>query len=85
MIGADSYTLFVEQLTSPPRTGQLVNKTFTTLSGQVNSLIPATIYSGYVYASNIAGLSVKSNTKTIMTCKYTQSTGYTGQKIVFLD
>lgn len=70
MIGADSYILFVEELTSPPRTGLIANLTSTTLSGQVNGLSPATVYICYIYCSNSAGLGAKSNTKTVMTCKY---------------
>lgn len=71
VVGVNSYILFVEELTSPPRRGLIVNQTFTTLSEQVNGLTPATVYSCYVYTSNSAGLGARSIIKTIMTCKCT--------------
>lgn len=65
--GADSYILFVEKLFSSPL--EQYNRTFTTLSGQIEGLAPSTTYNCYLYSSNSAGRGAKSNTKTIMTCK----------------
>lgn len=67
VIGADSYILFIEKLFSFPP--QKHNQTFTSLGGQVDGLAPSTTYNCYVYASNSAGRSAKSSTKTIMTCE----------------
>ncbi|XP_075875918.1 fibronectin type III domain-containing protein 7-like [Nelusetta ayraudi] len=65
VIGADSYILFIDKLFSFPP--QKHNQTFTSLGGQVDGLAPSTTYNCYVYASNSAGRSAKSSTKTIMT------------------
>ncbi|XP_040924189.2 fibronectin type III domain-containing protein 7-like [Betta splendens] len=65
--GAFTYILFVEEVTSPPRTGLIVNQTLTNTSTQVGGLSPATLYSCYVYTANSAGLSAKSTLKAIMT------------------
>ncbi|KAI3375007.1 hypothetical protein L3Q82_021535, partial [Scortum barcoo] len=64
VIGADRYILFVEKFSFPAIN---YNQTFTTLGGQVDGLTPATTYNCYVFASNSAGNSAKSNTRTIMT------------------
>lgn len=69
VIGADNYTLFVEELFGSPTTKY--KQTFTTLSGQVDGLSPSTTYNCYVQSSNSAGSGAKSNLKTIMTCKCT--------------
>lgn len=67
--GADSYILFVEKLFSSPL--EQFNWTFTTLSGKIEGLAPSTTYNCYLFSSNSAGRGAKSNTKTIMTCKWT--------------
>ncbi|KAM3604918.1 uncharacterized protein V6R79_017981 [Siganus canaliculatus] len=63
--GADSYILFVEKLFSYPPVKY--NQTFTTLSGQMDGLMPSTTYNCYVYSSNHAGRGARSSIKTIMT------------------
>ncbi|XP_018532382.1 mucin-4 isoform X2 [Lates calcarifer] len=63
--GADSYTLFVEELFSFP--AKKYNQTFTTLKGQVDGLTPSTTYNCYVYSYNSAGSSARSNIRTITT------------------
>lgn len=78
MFGADSYTLFVEKLFSTPT--NKYNQTFTTLSGQVDGLIPSTTYISYIYASNTAGRGARSNMRTITTCKSTQIVGFKRKK-----
>lgn len=67
VIGAETYTLFVEKLFSFPPVKY--NQTFTTLSGRVDGLSPSTTYNCYVYSSNTAGRGARSNIKTIMTCE----------------
>ena len=68
-MGADSYNLFVEELFRVP--AKIYNQTFTSLSGQMDDLTPATTYICYVYSSNSAGRGAKSNKRTVMTCKCT--------------
>ncbi|XP_008280490.1 mucin-19 [Stegastes partitus] len=65
VMGADSYSLFVEELFSFPQ--KRFNQTLTSLGGQMDGLTPATTYNCYVYSVNSAGRGAKSNTRTIMT------------------
>uniref|UniRef100_A0A3P9L382 Fibronectin type-III domain-containing protein n=1 Tax=Oryzias latipes TaxID=8090 RepID=A0A3P9L382_ORYLA len=57
VIGTDRYILVVEELNSDPLKSS--NWTFTSLSGQVSGLSPATRYASYIYAENSAGRGAK--------------------------